>query len=45
MRKVWQDMPKASDIHGDKWNQVADHVNENFFHIDMERYTFRICIT
>jgi twinkle protein len=39
MRKVWQDMPKASDIHGDKWNQVADHVNENFFHIDMERYT------
>jgi twinkle protein len=39
MRKVWQDMPRASDIYGDKWNQVADHVNENFFHIDMERYT------
>jgi len=39
MRKVWQDMPKASDINSDKWNQVATHVNENFFHIDMERYT------
>jgi len=39
MRKVWQDMPKSSDIHGDKWNQIADHVNDNFYHIDMERYT------
>jgi twinkle protein len=39
MRKVWQGMPSASDIHGDKWNQIADHVNENFYHIDMERYT------
>jgi len=39
MRKVWQGMPTARDIHGDKWNQVADHCNTNFFHIDMERYT------
>ena len=39
MRKVWQGMPSAADIHGDKWNQIADHVNENFYHIDMERYT------
>jgi len=39
MRKVWQGMPNAADIHGDKWNQIADHVNENFYHIDMERYT------
>ena len=39
MRKVWQGMPTSSDIHGDKWNQVADHCNTNFFHIDMERYT------
>jgi len=27
------------DIGGDKWNQVANHVNDNFFFIDMERYT------
>ena len=31
MRKVWQDMPSPSDIGNDKWNQVADHVNDNFF--------------
>ncbi len=39
MRKVWQGMPTAADIHGDRWNKVADHCNANFFHIDMERYT------
>ena len=39
MRKVWQDMPTSADIHSDKWNQIADHVNDNFYHIDMERYT------
>ena len=39
MRKVWQGMPTSDDIHKDKWNQVADHCNNNFFHIDMERYT------
>jgi twinkle protein len=39
MRKVWQDMPRKDDIGTDKWNAVADHVNDNFFFIDMERYT------
>ena len=39
MRKVWQDMPRKSDIGTDKWKQVAEHVNDNFFFIDMERYT------
>jgi len=39
MRKVWQDMPTRNDIGTDKWNQVAEHVNDNFFFIDMERYT------
>ena len=39
MRKVWQGMPTVDDIHGDKWNEVANHCNSNFFHIDMERYT------
>ena len=39
MRKVWQGMPTAADIHGDRWNKIADHCNTNFFHIDMERYT------
>jgi twinkle protein len=39
MRKVWQGMPTPGDINNNKWNQVADHVNDNFFFIDMERYT------
>ena len=39
MRKTWGDMPSASDINSDKWNQVADHVNSNYFFIDMEKYT------
>jgi len=39
MRKTWKGMPTSADIHGDKWNTVADHVNDNYFFIDMERYT------
>ena len=39
MRKVWGDMPKREDIKGSKWNEVADHINDNFFFIDMEKYT------
>jgi twinkle protein len=39
MRKHWQGMPTRDDINGEKWNQVADHCNSNYFHIDMERYT------
>ena len=39
MRKTWQDMPRKADIGTDKWNQVAEHVNDNYFFIDMERYT------
>jgi twinkle protein len=39
MRKIWQGMPTRNDIHSDKWNQIAEHCNDNFFHIDMERYT------
>ena len=39
MRKVWMDMPNASDVYSEKWNKVADHVNDNFFFIDMDKYT------
>ena len=39
MRKTWQGMPSKHDIGGDRWNQIADHCNTNYFHIDMERYT------
>ena len=39
MRKVWQDMPSAEDIDTESWNRVADHVNDNFFFIDMDKYS------
>ena len=39
MRKVWMDMPTAGDIGGTQWNKVADHVNDNFYFVDMEKYS------
>jgi len=39
MRKVWQDMPSKEDIGTDKWNQVAEHINDNFYFIDMDKYS------
>lgn len=39
MRKTWQDMPNVNDIGSDKWQQVTEKVNDNYFFIDMDRYT------
>ena len=39
MRKAWQGMPSKKDIGNDKWNQCSEYINDNFFFIDMERYT------
>ncbi len=39
MRKVWGGMPQKADVHTERWNQVADHVNSNFYHVDMDRYS------
>lgn len=39
MRKVWGGMPTKEDIGTERWNQVRQHVNDNFYFIDMERYT------
>jgi twinkle protein len=38
MRKHWEDMPSVSDIGGNKWEQVTEHVNDNYFFIDMDKY-------
>jgi twinkle protein len=38
MRKVWGTMPPASEIGSDKWNEVTEHINDNFFFIDMDTY-------
>ena len=39
MRKHWQDMPRVGDIGGNKWEQVSNHVNDNYFFIDMDKYS------
>ena len=39
MRKTWQDMPTQGDIGSNKWDEVTQKVNDNYFFIDMERYT------
>ena len=39
MRKVWMDMPSPGDIGGQQWNTVADHINDNFYFIDMDKYS------
>jgi len=39
MRKHWQDMPSVGDIGNDKWQKVTDHVNDNYFFIDMDKYS------
>ena len=39
MRKTWGDMPRRTDIGGAKWNEVSEHVNDNYFFIDMDKYS------
>ena len=39
MRKTWEGMPTKADVGNSKWKQVTDHVNDNYFFIDMDRYT------
>jgi twinkle protein len=39
MRKVWKDMPMPGDIGGKIWDEVTSHINDNFYFIDMDRYT------
>ena len=39
MRKTWQDMPGVGDIGSNKWKSVTEKVNNNYYFIDMDRYT------
>ena len=39
IRKVWEGMPNKNDIHSDKWKSVTNHINDNFYFIDLERFT------
>lgn len=39
MRKLWQKMPSKDSIGTEEWNSVTKHINDNFFFIEMDRYT------
>tara|TARA_B100001093_G_scaffold160775_1_gene153204 strand:- start:1501 stop:3207 length:1707 start_codon:yes stop_codon:yes gene_type:complete len=39
IRKTWEGMPTKDDVGTSKWKQVTDHINDNYFFIDMDRYT------
>ena len=39
IRKTWEGMPTKEDIGTSKWKQVTNHINDNYFFIDMDRYT------
>jgi twinkle protein len=39
IRKFWQGMPSKSDVGSDKWNTISSHINDNFFFIEMDRYS------
>ena len=39
IRKTWEGMPTKDDVGSDKWKQITNHINDNYFFIDMDRYT------
>ena len=38
IRKFWKGMPSEEDLGTEKWKDVTEHVNDNFFFIENERY-------
>ena len=38
IRKFWKGMPDKADMGGDKWKKITEHVNDNFFFLENERY-------
>ena len=39
VRKMGDWMPEKEDIHGDKWNQITGHIDDNFYFVDMDSFT------
>jgi twinkle protein len=39
IRKTWEGMPTKDDVGSAKWKQITEHINDNYFFIDMDRYT------
>ena len=45
IRKTWEGLPTTADIGSEKWNNVTDHIDDNYFFIDMDRYTLEDVLT
>ena len=39
MRKIWGDMPTSKDFDNEKWVEVSERLNDDFYFIDMDNYT------
>ena len=39
MRKFWQGMPNKDNINDERWKSVTEHINTNFYHINMDRFS------
>ena len=39
IRKFWKGMPDKEDLHNEKWKLITEHINDNFYHISMDRFT------
>ena len=39
MRKIWGDMPTSKDFDNEKWIEVSERLNDDFYFIDMDNYT------
>ena len=38
IRKFWEGMPNKEDLGTDKWRRITEHINEDFFFLENERY-------
>ena len=45
IRKTWEGLPTTADIGSEKWNNITDHIDDNYFFIDMDRYTLEDVLT
>ena len=39
MRKIGDWMPEKQDIDGDKWNKITEHIDGNYYFVDMDTFT------
>ncbi len=38
IRKHWKGMPGKEDLGSEKWNTIKDHINENYYFIEKDKY-------